>query len=55
MKKEDQSVDAPVLIIRGNKILTVGRGWELLEKKKGGEGLKWGSGIGGDRDDIYRG
>jgi len=54
-KKEDQNVDASVLLRRGNKILRGGRGWEGLGRKRGGEG-DWGakSGMGGDEDDIQR-
>jgi hypothetical protein len=39
-KKEDQNVDASVLLRRGNKILMGGRGWEGHGKKRGGEGRK---------------
>ena len=49
-KREDQSVDASVLLREGNKILTGGRGWEGLVRKRGG-GVKKrgkGSGMGGD-------
>jgi hypothetical protein len=35
-KKEDQSVDASVLLRRGNKIILGGRGREGLGKEKGG-------------------
>jgi len=35
-KKEDQSVDASVLLRRGNKIITGGREREELGRKKGG-------------------
>ena len=39
-KKEDQSVDASLLVRRGNKIIMEGRGWvglgiEERERKKG--------------------
>jgi hypothetical protein len=34
--KEDQSVDASFLLGRGNKILTGGRRWEGLRRKRGG-------------------
>jgi hypothetical protein len=34
MKKEDQNVNALVLLRRGNKILMGGRGWEGLGRKK---------------------
>jgi hypothetical protein len=49
-KREDQSVDASVLLREGNKILTGGRGCEGLVRKRGG-GVKKrgkGSGMGGD-------
>jgi hypothetical protein len=36
-EKEDQSVDASVLLRRGNKIIKGGRGWELLGRNRGGE------------------
>jgi hypothetical protein len=37
--KEDQNVNASSVILRrGNKILTGGRGWEGLGRKKGGRG-----------------
>jgi hypothetical protein len=41
-KKEDQSVDASVLLRRGNKVITGGRGWEGLGRKRRGEGRKGG-------------
>ena len=48
-KKEDQSVDASVLLRRGNKIFTGGRGWEGLGRKRGaGKERGPGSGMGGD-------
>jgi hypothetical protein len=36
-KKEDQkkSVDASVLVRRGNKIIMGGRGWDVLGRKRG--------------------
>ena len=34
-KKEDQSVDASVLLRKWNKIITGGRGWEGLWRKRG--------------------
>jgi hypothetical protein len=34
-KKEDQRVDASVLLRRGNKILTEGREWVGLGQKRG--------------------
>ena len=33
-KKEDQSVDASVLLRRGNKIIKGSRGWEGLGRKR---------------------
>ena len=38
MKKEDQRVDASVLFRRWNKVLTGGRGWEGLGRKREGGG-----------------
>jgi hypothetical protein len=35
-KKKDQTMDASLLIRRRNKIMTVGRVWEGLGRKKGG-------------------
>jgi len=50
LKKEDQSVDASVLLGKGNKIITEGRRWEGPGRKKGGKGKRaTGSGVGGDR------
>jgi hypothetical protein len=43
-KKEDQSVDASVLLRRGNEILT--GVWEGLGRKRGGGGEKGGAGAG---------
>ena len=42
--KENQNVDASVLLRRENKIITGGRGWEGLERKRGGERGKRGQG-----------
>jgi hypothetical protein len=55
-KKEGQSVDASVLLRRGNKIFMEGRGWERLWRKRGGGGEKRGAGSGmrEDRDGIQR-
>jgi hypothetical protein len=40
-KEEDQSVDASVLLRRGNKIITEGRGWEGLgRRREGGRGKR---------------
>jgi len=53
-KKEEQGVDFPVLLRRGNKIFAGGRGWEGLGRKTGGVGEKRvvRSGMRGDRDYI---
>ena len=49
-------MDVSVFLRRGNKIITGGRGWEELGRKRGRRGRKWGPGSGmrGDRDDIRR-
>jgi hypothetical protein len=39
-KKEDQSLDASVLVRKGNKLLTGARGWERLGIQRGEEGEK---------------
>jgi hypothetical protein len=55
LKKEDQRVDASVLLRRGNKIITGGRGWERLgRKKRGGGGKGTGSGMGEDKGNVQR-
>ena len=36
-RKEDQRVDASVLLRRGNKIIKGSRGWEGLGRKRRGE------------------
>jgi len=55
LKKEDQSVDASILLRRRNKTLTGGRWWKRLEGREEAR-RKWGvvSGMGGGRDDIHR-
>jgi hypothetical protein len=55
-RKEEQRVDASVLLRRGNKIIK-GRGWEGLGKKRGeGREGKRGaeSGMGGGGGDVQR-
>lgn len=49
-------MDATVLLRRGDKIITGGREWEGLERKrKGGKSKrKTGLGVGGDRGDVQR-
>jgi len=54
-KEEDQSVDASVLLRRGNKIIMEGRGRERPGRERGGGGKRGaGSGVGGDRGEIQR-
>ena len=54
-RKEDQRVDASVLLRRGNKIIKRSRGWEVLVRKKRGK-LKRGEepGMGGDEGYVQR-
>ena len=47
-KKEDQSVDASVLLRSGNKIITGSGGWEGLERKREGGGERWQDQVGDD-------
>ena len=51
-RKEDQRVDASVLLRRGNKIIKGSRGWEGLGRMRGGgEEKKWEElGLRGDGD-----
>jgi hypothetical protein len=52
-KMADQNVDGSVHLIRGNKILRGGRGWEELWRERTGSGERRAeSGKGGDRDGI---
>jgi hypothetical protein len=55
-RKEDQSVDASVLLRRRNNIIKKSRGWKGLGRKRGrgGEIEQAESGMGGDRDDRQR-
>ena len=55
-KKEDQSVDASVLLRRGNNIIKGSRHLEGLGRKRRGGGKKRGeeSGMGGDGGDVQR-
>jgi hypothetical protein len=57
-KKEDQNMDASVLLRRGKKILMGGKGWDGLGSKRGGGGGKGDKGarlsMRGDGDDIQR-
>jgi hypothetical protein len=45
-KKEDQNVDASVLLRKGNKIIMGGKGKEGLGRERGEEGEYWGAGLG---------
>ena len=53
-KKEDQSVDASVLLRRGNKIITGGQEGLGRKRGEGKEKKGAGSGVGGDRGDVQR-
>ena len=54
-RKEDQIVDALVLITRGNKIIKGSRGWEGLRRKRRGERkIQEESGMGEDGGDVQR-
>ena len=50
-------MDVSVLLRRGNKIITGGRGWEELERKRGGGREKWEQDQVrcGRRQEMYRG
>lgn len=48
-EKEEQSVDASVLLRRGNKIITGGRERDGLGRERGGGRKKEGSGVGRTR------
>ena len=41
-RKDDQRVNASILLRRGNKIIKESRGWEGLGRKRGGGGEKEG-------------
>jgi hypothetical protein len=52
-RKEDQRVDASVLLRRGNSIIKGSRGWDGLGRVRGGGGEKRGR-IRGDGGDVQR-
>jgi hypothetical protein len=52
-RKEDQRVDASVLLRRGNKIIKGNRRWKRLGRKRR-RGRVEGLGIGGDGGDVQR-
>ena len=53
-RKEDQRVDASVLLRRGNKIIKGSRGWEGLGRKRRG-GKKGKNHIWEEMEEMYRG
>jgi len=54
-KREDQGVDASILLRRGNKIIMGGRGREGPWRERGGRGKGGaGSGMGRDRRAVQR-
>ena len=55
-RKEDQRVDASVLLRRGNKIIKGSRGWEGLGRKRRGGGEKEGQNqVWEEMEEMYRG
>ena len=55
-KKEDQRVDASVLLRRGNKIIKGSRGWEGLgRKRRGGGGGEVKNQVWEEMEEMYRG
>ena len=55
-RKEDQRVDASVLLRRGNKIIKGSRGWEGLGRKRRGGGGKEGKNqVWEEMEEMYRG
>ena len=55
-KKEDQSVNASVLLRRGNKIIIGGRGRKEFGRKRRGEGEREGKNqIWEEMEEMYRG
>jgi hypothetical protein len=55
LKKKNQSVDASVLLRRGNKIVMGDRGWEGLGRKKGGGGERGQNQVWEETGEMYRG
>jgi hypothetical protein len=54
--KEDQRVEASVLLRRGNKISKGSRGWEGLRRRRRGRGEKEGKNqLWEDMQEMYRG
>jgi hypothetical protein len=55
-RKEDQRVDASVLLRRGNKIIKGSRGWEGLgRKRKAGVGGEVKNQVWEEMEEMYRG
>jgi hypothetical protein len=55
-RKEDQSVDASVLLRRGNNIIKGSRGWEGFGGKRGWGGEKEGQNqVWEEMEEMYRG
>ena len=55
-RKEDQRVDASVLLRRGNKIIKGSRGWKELGRKRRGGGQKEGQNqVWEEMEEMYRG
>jgi hypothetical protein len=53
-KKEDQSVDASVLLRKGKKMIMEGKGREGYGRERGGGERGAGSGVGGDKGEVQR-
>ena len=55
-RKEDQRMDASVLLRRGNKIIKGSRGWEELGRnRREGRGKRRGESCMGGDEEMYRG
>ena len=55
-RKEDQRMDASVLLRRGNNIIKGSRGWEGLGRKRRGGGEKEGKNqVWEEMEEMYRG
>jgi hypothetical protein len=55
-RKEDQRVDASVLLRRGNKIIKGNGGWqELGRKREGGGGKEGQNQVWEEMEEVYRG
>ena len=54
-RKEDQRVDASVLLRRGDKIIKGTRGWEGLERETGGTGKEGQNHVWEEMGEMYKG